>query len=96
MRKSKSEQLGDIVNQILRANGLETPLNQYRVVEAWKATIGKSFEKYTENIFIKNQSLYVKLNSPALKNELSMYSRKMAEQLNKEVNAQVIVNIIFI
>lgn len=96
MRKSKSEQLGDIVNQILRLNGLETPLNHYRIVEAWKTTIGKNFEKYTENVYIRNQSLYVKLNSPALKNELSMYSKKMAEQLNKEVNAQVIANIIFI
>jgi DNA-binding XRE family transcriptional regulator len=96
MRQSKSEKLGEIVNQILRLNGLETPLNQYRVIEVWKNTIGKSFEKYTENIFIKNQTLYIKLNSSTVRNELSMHQKTLTERINSEVKAQVIANIVFI
>jgi DNA-binding XRE family transcriptional regulator len=96
MRQSKSEKLGEIVNQILRLNGLETPLNQYRVIEVWKNTIGKSFEKYTENIFIKNQTLYIKLNSSTVRNELSMHQKSLTERINSEVKAQVIANIVFI
>ena len=96
MRQSKSEKLGEIVNQILRLNGLETPLNQYRVIEVWKNTIGKSFEKYTENIFIKNQTLYIKLNSSTVRNELSMHQKTLTERINNEVKAQVIANIVFI
>ena len=57
MRKSKPEKLQDIVNQFIREEGLETPLNQYRIIDTWKNTVGKSFEKYTESIFIKNQKL---------------------------------------
>ena len=96
MRQSKSEKLGDIVNQILRLNGLETPLNQHRIIEVWKNNIGKSFEKYTENIFIKNQTLYIKLNSSVVRNELSMHTKTLANKLNKEVNALVITNIVFL
>lgn len=96
MRQSKSEKLGDIVNQILRLNGLETPLNQYRIIEVWKNNIGRSFERYTENIFIKNQTLYIKLNSSVVRNELSMHAKVLANKLNNEVNAQVITNIVFI
>ena len=96
MRQSKSEKLGDIVNQILRLNGLETPLNQHRIIEVWKNNIGKSFEKYTENIFIKNQTLYIKLNSSVVRNELSMHAKTLANKLNKEVNALVITNIVFL
>ena len=96
MRQSKSEKLGDIVNQILRLNGLETPLNKHRIIEVWKNNIGRSFERYTENIFIKNQTLYIKLNSSVVRNELSMHAKVLANKLNNEVNAQVITNIVFI
>lgn len=96
MRQSKSEKLGDIVNQILRLNGLETPLNQHRIIEVWKSNIGRSFERYTENIFIKNQTLYIKLNSSVVRNELSMHAKVLVNKLNNEVNAQVITNIVFI
>jgi len=96
MRQSKSEKLGDIVNQILRLSGLETPLNQHRIIEVWKNNIGRSFERYTENIFIKNQTLYIKLNSSVVRNELSMHAKVLANKLNNEVNAQVITNIVFI
>ncbi len=96
MRKSNAEQLGAILNQFMREEGLETPLNQYRIIEAWKNTIGKSFEKYTENAFIKNQTLYIKLRSSVIKQELRMCAPQLTRQLNEEVKAQVISNIIFI
>ncbi len=96
MRRSNAEQLGDILNQFIREEGLETPLNQYRIIEAWKNTVGKSFAKYTENVFIKNQTLYIKLRSSIIRQELSMCAPQLARQLNNEVNAQVIANIIFI
>ena len=96
MRKSKPEKLQDIVNQFIREEGLETPLNQYRIIDTWKNTVGKSSEKYTESIFIKNQKLYIKIHSSVIKQELSMYSRQLAQQLNNEVKSQVIVDIVFI
>ena len=96
MRKSKPEKLQDIVNQFIREEGLETPLNQYRIIDTWKNTVGKSSEKYTESIFIKNQKLYIKIHSSVIKQELSMYSRQLAQQLNNEVKSQVIFDIVFI
>lgn len=96
MRRSNSEQLQSILNQFLRDEGLETPLNQYRIIEEWKNTIGKSFEKQTDNIFIKNQKLYVKIRSSVIRQELSMCSRRLAQQLNEGVKAQVITDVVFI
>ncbi len=96
MRRSNAEQLGAILNQFIREEGLETPLNQYRIIEAWKNTIGKSFAKYTDNVFIKNQTLYIKLRSSVIKQELSMCAPQLARQLNNEVNAQVISHVVFL
>ncbi len=96
MRKSNAEQLGAIINQFMREEGLETPLNQYRIIEAWKNTVGKSFAKYTDNVFIKNQTLYIKLRSSVVKQELTMCAPQITRNLNDEVGAQVIANTVFI
>ena len=35
------QNLSDVLNRCLRQNGLETPLLQYRLVNAWDEVVGK-------------------------------------------------------
>ena len=72
MFKREVLQIGDILNRCLRQEGLETPLLQKRVMDAWGAVVGKAVENYTENKFIKNQTLFIKIVNPALRQNLSM------------------------
>lgn len=95
MRRSNTEQIGDVVQQFLRLNGIETPYNQYRLVAAWPTVMGELVQRYTGNIFIKNQNLHVQITSPAIKQNLLMEHRSLARRLNEHVGAQVIEDIIF-
>ena len=95
MRRSNTEQIGDVVQQFLRLNGIETPYNQYRLVAAWPIVMGELVQRYTNNIFIKNQNLHVQITSPAIKQNLLMEHRSLARRLNEHVGAQVIEDIIF-
>jgi predicted nucleic acid-binding Zn ribbon protein len=74
---------------------LESPLNEYRLVQAWKEVVGPAITKYTSNLYIKNQILYVHLTSSVLRQELMMGRDILVRNLNEKVGAQVIVNIIF-
>ena len=74
---------------------LESPLNEYRLVQAWKDVVGPAIAGYTSNLYIKNQILYVHLTSSVLRQELMMGRDLLVRNLNKQVGAQVIVNIIF-
>ena len=38
MKRNNTEKLGDVIMQLLRQEGLETPLNQYRLIDSWKET----------------------------------------------------------
>ena len=76
-------------------NGLESPLNEFRLVQAWKDVVGPVIAKYTSNLYIKNQVLYVHLTSSVLRQELMMGRDILVRNLNAKVGAQVIVNIIF-
>ena len=95
MRRNDAEQIGEMILKFFRQNGLESPLNEYRLVQAWRDVVGPAITKYTSNLYIKNQILYVHLTSSVLRQELMMGRDILVRNLNAKVGAQVIVNIIF-
>ena len=95
MKRSNTEHVGDIINQFLRQEGLETPLNQYRLIERWRDVVGDSVANYTGEIYIRNQTLIVKIKSSVLRNELMMMRSDLVKKLNNSVGAQVISEIMF-
>ncbi len=95
MRQSNTEQIGDIIRQFMRINGIETPYNQHLIIEAWPAVMGNIIQKYTGDLFIKNQDLHVQITSPAIKQNLMMEHRSIAHKLNEHVGAQVIEDVVF-
>lgn len=95
MKKNEAEHIGDMIRKFLRQNGLESPLNEYRLVQAWKDVVGPAISRYTSNLYIKNQTLYVHLTSSVLRQELMMGRELLVRNLNAKVGAQVIVNIVF-
>lgn len=95
MRRNNAEQIGEVIRKFFRQNGLESPLNEYRLVDAWTDVVGPTIARYTSNLYIKNQTLYVHLTSSVLRQELMMGRDILVRNLNNHVGAQVIVNIIF-
>lgn len=95
MKRNNTEKLGDVIMQLLRQEGLETPLNLYRLIESWKDVVGPVIFRHTTNIYIKNQTLYVQLSSSVIRQELQMGRELLIKNLNSRVGAQVIVDIIF-
>lgn len=95
MKRNNTEQIGEVLRKFLRQEGLETPLNEYQLVDAWKDVVGPSIMKYTTNIYIKNQTLYVHLASSVVRQELMMARDLLVRNLNTRVGSQVIVDIIF-
>ena len=79
----------------LREQGLETPLQQKRLVESWPQIAGPVAARYTLNTYIYNQTLFVRLSSPALRAELSMRRQELTTQLNQHVGSHVITDIRF-
>ena len=82
----------DLVMQNLRENGLETPLLQKRLVDAWPEVAGPSVARFTREVSIYNQVLYVKLSSPVLRTELSMRRQTFIDKLNHIVGARIITD----
>ena len=96
MIRNKPKQLGDLLMQFLRSEGLETPLLEYRIISAWSAVMGESISRYTTELYVRNSILWVKLKSPALKQNLLMMHGDITRKLNAYVKSQVITDVHFL
>tara|TARA_B100000963_G_C22287971_1_gene520122 strand:+ start:325 stop:624 length:300 start_codon:yes stop_codon:yes gene_type:complete len=64
--------------------------------KVWLSVMGKNVSQYTQDIFIKDETLFLKINSSALKQELSFGKEKIIENFNKEMGNDGIKRIVFI
>ena len=53
--------IDSLMAQFLRASGLETPLLQWRLVNAWPEVAGEVIARYTGSVFLDNQTLNVNI-----------------------------------
>ena len=95
MFKRDVQSVKDLILRNLREQGLEMPLLQKRLVEAWPQIAGPVAERSTLNTYIYNQTLFVRLSSPALRSDLSMRRQELVAQLNQYVGSLVITDIRF-
>ena len=93
MFKREVKSISDILQQFLRKEGLETPLQQKRLIDAWESITGEMVARYTKEKFIKNQILYVKITNPALRQDLSMMRQQLMRRLNEAVGSSVISDV---
>lgn len=95
MFRRKAKPIGDLLNEYLRAEGLETPLLQKRLIDSWPVVMGAAISRYTDSVFIKNQTLFVKISSPSLRADLSMMRAGIVKRLNSHAGSDVIADVRF-
>lgn len=95
MFRRHPEKIELALRAFLRANGLETPLLQRRLIAAWPETAGPVIASHTKDVKIQNQTLVVRLDAPALRSDLAMRTTELVRKLNAHVGANIITSIRF-
>lgn len=93
MFRREVKSVADVLQQLLREEGLETPLQQKRLIDSWEAVTGRIVARYTTEKFIQNQTLYVKIVNPALRQDLAMMRQQLVKRLNEQVGSFIISDI---
>lgn len=93
MFKREVKNIGELLQQFIRQEGLETPLLQRRVIDSWETVTGNTVARYTGDKFIKNQVLFVKITNPALRQDLSMMRSQLTRRLNEAAGSPVISDV---
>lgn len=93
MFRRNVQSLDEILMKLLRDEGLETPLQQKRLIDSWEIIVGPLVARYTGEKYIKDQRLCVKINNPALRQDLTMMRSKLIKRLNTQAGAWLITEI---
>ena len=93
-RTSNQSIVGDVLSEIIKINKLESGLNQVSVVDAWKNLMGNGVNNYTNNVALRNGTLYVELTSAVLREELSYGKDKIIKMINEELGKEVVLNVV--
>lgn len=96
MKKKRETAIGDILHEYLRLQGLETPLNEHRLINNWAEVVGPIVARMTGRIFIKNEILVAEVKSPVMRSELMLKRSELVKTLNDMVGAHVIRDITLI
>ena len=96
MKGSNEQSLKEVIDELIKTYKLEDGITASRVINSWEKVAGSMIFKHTEKIFIRKNNLYLKLDSPALKQELSFAKSRIIKKLNKAVDQKLIEDIIFL
>ena len=89
--KSIKNILGKLIDS---SSNLNSGLNNIKVQKLWKEVMGSNVNSYTDEVILKNKTLYVNLNSSVLRQELSYGKQKIVELINKEIGKEIIQKIV--
>ena len=93
-RSSNESSISDVLKQFIVANKLENGMDKIDVEQAWKNLMGNGVNSYTQEVILKGSTLYVKLTSAVLREELSYGKDKIIKMINEELRKDVITAIV--
>lgn len=99
MKKNRLKQANSVKSIIQKMTSKKffgDGLRKVFIKKIWLNVMGKNVSQYTENIYIKNNTLFLKINSSALKQELSYGKDKIIDNFNNEIGSDEIKKIVFI
>ena len=95
-RNSNEKTLGEAIRELLERYNLEGRLGHARAIQSWEDVVGAMISRHTKDMYFKGNKLFVKLDSPALKNELSYSKQKIIDALNEKAGADIVADVVFV
>ena len=89
-RHNEHLSLSDALKEFVDTNTLQDGLDKVNVQDAWKDLMGNGVNSYTSSVQLKRDTLYVRLTSSVLREELSYGKEKIISMLNEALGKPLI------
>ena len=90
----ENNDLKELINIFLEKNNLKEGVTNVDISNAWFKMMKNGVANYTQEVKLRNKILYIKLSSPALKEELSYGKEKLIKLINERLKENVVEKII--
>ena len=89
-----NNEIKNLLDIFLKKNNLEKGLLDLEVKRAWHELMENGVSNYTTDVSLKNKTLYIKLSSSALKEELSYGKEKLMKLINERFKKKIVQKIV--
>ena len=93
-RKNDHQSISEVLKEFVIENRLEKGLDKVEVRNVWTQVMGPAIHKYTQNIRLDREVLYVQLASSVLREELSYGKAKIIDNLNEALGKELIKKLV--
>ncbi len=86
--------IDSLIKFFIKENNLENGLENVKIKDMWHELMKNGVTNYTTDINLKNGTLYIKLKSSVLREELSYGKEKIVKLLNEKLKKDLIKKIV--
>jgi len=86
--------IGDAIQKFLEQSRIKGSIQALQIEEVWGEIMGKTIAKYTEEIKIINDTLFITTHVAPLKQELIFQKEKIKLRVNEALGKNVIKEIV--
>ena len=94
-RNREHQSLGEVLKAFIGSRKkLSKSLERVSARDAWHRVMGPAISKYTDNIVLEQNTLYVSLSSSVLREELSYGKEKIVALMQEEMGNETVKKVI--
>ena len=91
---SEIQHIGGAIQQMLKEYHIKAKFDEANVVASWERLVGKPIGKHTKKVFVRNKVVFVELDSPSLKHDLTLHKSHLLSILKQEFGDSAVGDII--
>ena len=93
-KRGELKNISKVIEEVFSQKQIRIGIENIKVQDAWKKTMGKNIQKYTIKVVYKKGILYIKLKSSVLKEELKYEKLKVIKLINIELGKEYIKDLV--
>jgi predicted nucleic acid-binding Zn ribbon protein len=89
-----STSIGEALQQFFKSARWESKMNELRLQSHWEEIMGKTIAKYTRNVYLKENVLYITTDVAPLKHELQVGKEQLIHNINTFFHFELVKSVV--
>lgn len=94
-RTSSTSRLKEVIDAMIDTYKIRGKFDENKLINSWGKMMGAPIAKRTDKLYIKDNVLFVKLNSAPLRQELTMAKSKVLEIIHRDFDKSMVTDVLF-
>jgi predicted nucleic acid-binding Zn ribbon protein len=94
MRNTNEQSMKEVLEALLKAYRIESGVNTAMIEASWVKMMGITIAKHTKEIQLRDKTLFLKIDAPALRHELNFAKEKIKNNINEEFKMNLVEEVV--